>query len=55
MKSETFEVKNILLGLSLQEDENYLVKFGQGLCQRLGARLILTHVVRPFQHFAYAG
>ncbi|SMF26277.1 universal stress protein [Pseudobacteriovorax antillogorgiicola] len=47
--------KSILLGLSLYEDETHLVRFTQSLCQSLRAKLLLTHILKPFHYYAYAG
>ena len=45
----------IVLGLSLAKDETPLLTSVVSLVKKTGARVILTHCMRPFYSFAYAG
>ena len=55
MATTMTKIKKILLGLSLGESDINLVKFAEGLATGLGAKLVLSHAVRPFHYYAYAG
>ena len=49
------KIKTIVLGLSLSENEEGLVKFATNMADSLGSKLVLSHVIRPFHYYAYAG